>query len=93
MMAISSWIIRKLGYHGCMLLCLLSFGVRFLGYYWMTNPWYVLLIDFVHSVGYGLFYASMTSFAFEKAPPGATATLQGILGATYEGFGGKIQQG
>ncbi|OQV12201.1 hypothetical protein BV898_13543 [Hypsibius exemplaris] len=65
-MAISGWIIRKVGYHGCMLMCLLSFGIRFLGYYLMVNPWFVLLIDVVHSVGYGLFYASMTNFAFEK---------------------------
>ena len=87
MMAVSEWFIRKAGYHGCVMLCLLSYGVRFIGYYFIKNPWLVLPIDVTHSVGYGLFYASMTSFAFEKAPPGTSATLQGLLGAIYEGFG------
>ncbi|GAU90131.1 hypothetical protein RvY_02595 [Ramazzottius varieornatus] len=87
MMAMSEWFIRKVGYHGCVLLCLLSFGVRFIGYYLIENPWLVLPIDVTHAFGFGLFYACMTSYAFEKAPVGIRATLQGLLGAIYEGFG------
>ncbi|XP_055348795.1 major facilitator superfamily domain-containing protein 6-like [Paramacrobiotus metropolitanus] len=90
MMAVSGWIIKKIGYHGCMLLCLVSFGIRFLAYGLIVDPWFVLLIDIVHSVGFGLSYAAMTNFAFAKAPVGGTATLQGILGSTYEGIGQGI---
>ncbi|GAV03342.1 hypothetical protein RvY_13782 [Ramazzottius varieornatus] len=90
MMALSGWIIREVGYHNCMVLSLVSFGVRFLGYYFLGNPWYVMLIETTHSIGFGLFYASMTSFAFERAPPGGAAMLQGLFGATYEGFGQGI---
>ena len=79
MMALSGWIIRVVGYHNCMILSLTSFGIRFLGYYFLGNPWYVMLIETTHSVGFGLFYASMTSFAFERAPPGGAATLQGLF--------------
>lgn len=89
MMALSGWVIRKVGYHGCMLMALVSFGLRFIAYSFLVDPWYILMIDFTHAFGFGLFYATMNSFAFDKAPPGLTGTLQGILGATYEGFGNE----
>ncbi|OQV12199.1 hypothetical protein BV898_13541 [Hypsibius exemplaris] len=87
MMATSGWVIGKLGYHGCMLMALVSFGIRFIGYSYLVDPWYILIIEVTHAFGFGLFYANMSCFAFDKAPPGATGTLQGILGATYEGIG------
>ncbi|OWA55525.1 hypothetical protein BV898_19909 [Hypsibius exemplaris] len=89
-MAVSGWIIRKLGFHTCMLLALLAFGVRFVALYFLLDPWYILLINLTHVFCFGLFYASMMGFAFEKAPPGTRGTLQGILSGTFSGVGQGI---
>uniref|UniRef100_A0A182N1Q3 Major facilitator superfamily associated domain-containing protein n=1 Tax=Anopheles dirus TaxID=7168 RepID=A0A182N1Q3_9DIPT len=84
---LSGWILKKIGHIHAMSLVLLGFGVRFLLYSLLTDPWWVIPIEFMNGITFGLFYATMASYASIVAPPGTEATMQGLVGAVFEGVG------
>ncbi|KAF2887038.1 hypothetical protein ILUMI_19135 [Ignelater luminosus] len=84
---LSSWILKRIGHVNAMSLVLLVIGVRFIFYSVITNPWYTLPIEFCNGLTFGLFYATMASYASIVAPPGTEATTQGLVGAVFEGIG------
>ncbi|XP_043226818.1 major facilitator superfamily domain-containing protein 6-like [Amphibalanus amphitrite] len=90
---ISGWVIRKLGHVYTQTVVLLAFGVRFLLYSLLKNPWVVLPIELLNGLTFGLFYANMVGYACAVAPPGMTATLQGLVGASFECVGVAIGSG
>lgn len=73
---ISGKLLKKIGHVHAMSLVLLGFGVRFFLYSLLTNPWYVLPIELLNGVTFGVFYATMASYASIVAPPGTEATMQ-----------------
>ncbi|TMW50215.1 hypothetical protein DOY81_004716 [Sarcophaga bullata] len=83
----SGWILRKIGHVNAMSLVLFGFGVRFILYSMLQDPWYVLPIELLNGVTFGLFYATMASYASIVAPPGTETTMQGLVGAIFEGVG------
>ncbi|CAL4108286.1 unnamed protein product, partial [Meganyctiphanes norvegica] len=87
---ISGWFINKLGHANCMSLVIGVFGVRYMLYYIVSNPWYFLPLELLNGFTFGIFYATMTSYASEVAPPGTEATMQGFAGAAFEGVGVAI---
>ncbi|XP_017482717.1 PREDICTED: major facilitator superfamily domain-containing protein 6-like protein A isoform X1 [Rhagoletis zephyria] len=84
---LSGWILRKIGHVNAMSLVLFAFGVRFILYSVLVNPWYVLPIEMLNGVTFGIFYSTMASYASIVAPPGTEATMQGLVGAVFEGVG------
>lgn len=84
---LSGWILKKIGHIHAMSLVLLGFGVRFLLYSVLVDPWWVLPIEFMNGITFGIFYSTMTSYASIVAPPGTEATIQGLVGAIFEGVG------
>ncbi|XP_054735184.1 major facilitator superfamily domain-containing protein 6 isoform X1 [Anastrepha obliqua] len=84
---LSGWILRKIGHINAMSLVLFAFGVRFTLYYLLVNPWYVLPIELLNGVTFGIFYSTMASYTSIVAPPGTEATMQGLVGAIFEGLG------
>ncbi|XP_021966839.1 major facilitator superfamily domain-containing protein 6 isoform X2 [Folsomia candida] len=84
---ISSWFIKTLGHVHCMTLVLGAFGLRFIIYSLLTNPWHILPVELLQGVTYGIFYSNMASYAYVVSPPGSAATVQGIVGAAFEGIG------
>ncbi|XP_063697661.1 major facilitator superfamily domain-containing protein 6-A [Culicoides brevitarsis] len=84
---LSGWILRKIGHIHTMTLVLCAFGIRFLLYSLLVNPWYIIPIEFLNGLCFGLFYATMASYASIVAPAGTEATLQGLTGAVFEGIG------
>ncbi|XP_055619237.1 major facilitator superfamily domain-containing protein 6-A isoform X2 [Toxorhynchites rutilus septentrionalis] len=84
---LSGWILKKIGHIHAMSLVLLGFGVRFLLYSLLVDPWWVIPIELLNGVTFGLFYATMASYASIAAPPGTEATMQGLVGAVFEGVG------
>ncbi|XP_059612922.1 major facilitator superfamily domain-containing protein 6 isoform X2 [Phlebotomus argentipes] len=84
---LSGWILKKIGHIHAMSLVLLGFGLRFLLYSALTNPWWVLPIELLNGITFGIFYSTMASYASIVAPPGTEATLQGLVGAVFEGVG------
>lgn len=73
---LSGWILKKIGHIHAMSLVLSGFGLRFLLYSALTNPWWVLPIELLNGVTFGIFYSTMASYASIVAPPGTEATLQ-----------------
>ncbi|CAL8073450.1 unnamed protein product [Orchesella dallaii] len=84
---LSGWIIKKLGHVHCMTLVLGAFGVRFIIYSFITNPWTILPVELFQGLTYGIFYANMVSYANQVSPPGTAATVQGIVQAAFVGIG------
>ncbi|XP_055609461.1 major facilitator superfamily domain-containing protein 6 [Uranotaenia lowii] len=84
---LSGWILKKIGHINAMSVVLLGFGVRFLLYSLLVDPWWVIPIEFLNGITFGLFYATMASYASIVAPPGTEATMQGLVGAVFEGVG------
>ncbi|KAK6627466.1 hypothetical protein RUM44_009943 [Polyplax serrata] len=80
------WIIKKLGHVHLMTLIPFIIGIRFILYSLLPNPWWALPIEVLQS-SLGLSFATMASYASIVAPPGAEATVQGLVGATFEGIG------
>ncbi|GAV06114.1 hypothetical protein RvY_16146 [Ramazzottius varieornatus] len=87
-MFLSQWLIARMGHHGVMVLALGSFCLRYIAYSLLTHySWWALVLELLHGPGFGLFYANMATFAYAKSPPGGVATMQGVLGGIYDGFG------
>ncbi|KAL7734867.1 hypothetical protein ACLKA6_011145 [Drosophila palustris] len=84
---LSGWILKRMGHVNAMSLVLFGFGVRFILYSMLQNPWYILPIELLNGVTFGLFYATMASYASIVAPPGTEATMQSLVGAIFEGVG------
>lgn len=73
---ISGWFISRFGHANCMTLVLFTFGVRLILYSILSNPWWVLPIELMQGITFGIFYATMTTYASIVAPSGTAATLQ-----------------
>ncbi|KAH8300485.1 hypothetical protein KR018_008665 [Drosophila ironensis] len=84
---LSGWILKRIGHINAMSLVLFGFGVRFILYSMLENPWYILPIELLNGVTFGIFYATMASYASIVAPPGTEATMQSLVGAIFEGVG------
>jgi len=44
-------------------------------------------MELFQGVTFGIFYSNMAAYASFISPPGAAATVQGLVGAAFEGFG------
>lgn len=86
-MFLSGRILRKIGHVHAMSLVLFAFGVRFVIYSVLKNPWWCLPVELFQGFTFGLFYATMTSYASIVSAPGTEATVQGAVGAVFEGIG------
>ncbi|KAL7642124.1 UNVERIFIED_CONTAM: hypothetical protein RMT77_006684 [Armadillidium vulgare] len=84
---ISGYFINKLGHVHSMSLVIFVFGLRFIFYSLVVNPWLFLPIELLSGFTFGIFYTVMTSYASIMAPPGGEATVQGVVGAAFEGLG------
>ena len=84
---ISGWVIKKFGNVKCLCLVCVAFSVRFTAYAFLTNPWYVLAIEPLQGITFGLMYAAASSYASLITPPGMHGTMQGLVGGLYFGVG------
>lgn len=80
-------IIKRIGTVNCIYLSLAAYALRFLCYSFIQNSWYVLPIETLHGVTFGLFYAAASSYGSIIAPAGMSGTLQGLIGGIHFGFG------
>ncbi|RXG71496.1 hypothetical protein Avbf_02117 [Armadillidium vulgare] len=76
-----------------MSLVIFVFGLRFIFYSLVVNPWLFLPIELLSGFTFGIFYTVMTSYASIMAPPGGEATVQGVVGAAFEGLGSPEAEG
>ncbi|KAH9523321.1 hypothetical protein Btru_066384 [Bulinus truncatus] len=90
MLFVAGKIIKKFGLVNCLYLTLVCYAVRFLVFSIIKNPWLVLVAEPLYGICFGLMYAAASSYANIIAPPGMSATMQGLLGGVHFGFGKGI---
>ncbi|XP_065366607.1 major facilitator superfamily domain-containing protein 6 [Calliphora vicina] len=87
----SGKIIKKLGYIHCMSLCFFFYAVRLALISWIPNPWYLVGVElFFQGCTYALCYTCIVAYASAVAPPGTSATVQGLMAGMDDGLGFSI---
>ena len=81
--------IQHFGHVKCLCVVCVAYVARFLGYSFLENPWFVLMIEPLHGITFGLMYAAATSYGSVITPPGMHGTIQGIIGGIHFGIGTK----
>lgn len=55
---------------------------------WVNNPWLLLPIEFfLQGPSFALCYTTIVAYASAVAPPGTSATMQGLVAGMDDGFG------
>lgn len=80
-------IIKKLGHQNSMIIGLATLSIRLCLYYVITNPLWILPVEILSGLGYALPYSAMTSYAAVIAPENLKGTIQGLVGAVFQGIG------
>ena len=80
-------IITKVGEHMCLYAACFAYACRFLGYSFLRNPWFVLLIEPLHGVSYGIMYGAASAYGSRMTPKGMHGTMQAILTTLHFGLG------
>ncbi|XP_071949596.1 major facilitator superfamily domain-containing protein 6-like [Antedon mediterranea] len=83
----SGRLIDFLGHQNVIYLTLLCYSLRFLGYSLVRNPYLVLIVEPLHGVTFGAFWAAMRMYASIISPPGMAATLQSFISTVDVGIG------
>lgn len=83
----SGWIIKRLGHWYCMSLGLFAFSFRFYVYSIVTNPYWILPVELVDGIAFGLCHAVLIAYARIIAPSSGVTTVVGMSGSLYEGVG------
>ncbi|KAG8180686.1 hypothetical protein JTE90_006244, partial [Oedothorax gibbosus] len=83
----SDWFIKKLGHSNILSFSLATYCIRLFFYSYLQDPWLTLPMEVVHGITYGLFYATVASYAKLSAKLGTEATTQSILFSTHDGLG------
>ncbi|XP_015114368.1 major facilitator superfamily domain-containing protein 6 [Diachasma alloeum] len=84
---LSGRVLKKLGHINVMSLVLLFYAARFMAYSLVRNVWVFLIIEILHGPTLGLCWPTMVSYGEKVAPSGTRATMQGFVGAVFEGIG------
>lgn len=58
-----------------------------MAYSLITNPWLFLMVEILHGPTLGLSWPTMVAYGDKIAPSGTRATMQGFVGAVFEGLG------
>jgi MFS family permease len=83
----SGKVIKRIGEVSCLYIAFVAYGIRFLSYAFLMNIWLVLPVELLHGVTFGLMFPAATMYASRIAPPGMSATLQGLVSGIHFGFG------
>lgn len=85
---ISGKILKKIGYVHCLTFCFLMYSLRLALISMITNPWWLVPIElFMQGPSYALCYTCIVAYASAIAPPGASATVQGLVAGMDDGVG------
>ena len=83
----SDWIINKFGMVNMIILALVMYGVRYVGYSYITCAWYAFPFEALEVFTIFLLRVGSASYVKVNAPPGTLATLNGLSGGMHFGFG------
>ncbi|KAJ8938551.1 hypothetical protein NQ314_011440 [Rhamnusium bicolor] len=87
----SGKILERFGHVHCFSMCFINYALRLALISIVPSPWWIVPIEFVlQGPTYALTYTTIVAYANELAPPGASATMQGIAAGMDDGFGYAI---
>jgi MFS family permease len=86
-MYVSGPVIRRLGGVRCLYVVAVAYTVRFVSYSLIPGAWFVLPVELLHGVTYGLLMPTVTSYGSPIIPPEMSATIQGIIGGLFDSLG------
>ena len=84
---ISDWMVDRIGCNNTLILALLTYSVRYLGYSYITNPWHAFPFEAMELFTINLFKVACAQWVGANAPQGLLATLNGISGGIHYGIG------
>lgn len=88
---ISGKILKRIGYVHCLSFCFFMYFIRLALISVIPNPWWLILIElFMQGSSYALCYTCIVGYASEVAPPGTSATVQGLVAGMDDGLGFAI---
>lgn len=80
-------LLKRLGSFGLLMVGMAVTGVRLLLFAAVSAPAGILAFQFLNGLTFPAVWVAGVSFAYENAPPGLSATAQGLFGAMIFGFG------
>lgn len=84
----SGAILKRIGYVHCLSFCFFMYAVRLGLISMITNPWWLVAIEaFMQGPTYALCYTCIVAYASAVAPPGTSATVQGLVAGMDDGLG------
>ncbi|KOC59868.1 Major facilitator superfamily domain-containing protein 6-B, partial [Habropoda laboriosa] len=84
-------ILKKLGFGYTFTFCFVCYALRLGLISLASTPWWVIPIElFMQGPTYALCYTTIVAYASKVAPPGTSATVQGIVAGMDDGFGFAI---
>lgn len=88
---VSGKILKRIGFVHCLSLCFFMYSIRLGLISMIPNPWWLVLIElFMQGCTYALCYTCIVAYASAVAPPGTTATVQGLVAGMDDGAGFAI---
>jgi len=86
----SDIIINKFGQINIIIFALIMYGVRYVGYSFITCAWYAFPFEALEVFTLSLLRVASSKYVREQAPPGTLASLTGLSAGAHYGFGKGI---
>lgn len=86
----SDRLLKRWGIKNVLLLALAALVVRLLAYALISNPWLVLPVQLLHGFSFSALWAAGVAYADKIAPPGLSATAQGLFTSVFMGLAAAI---
>ncbi|RZC43211.1 MFS 1 and/or Nuc H symport domain containing protein [Asbolus verrucosus] len=84
-------LLERFGHVSCFTMCFFSYALRIGLISLAASPWWIILSEFfLNGPSYAMAYATIAAYANDLAPPGASATMQGIAAGMDDGLGYAI---
>ena len=80
-------LLAKLKPHGLLILSMFATMIRLFLYAIFTSPTGIIVFQLINGFTFATLWVAGVSFINENAPPGLSATTQGVFGAAVFGFG------
>ncbi|KAG7397193.1 hypothetical protein PHYBOEH_001132 [Phytophthora boehmeriae] len=87
---VSNSMIKRFGSAVCLCIVVAALFIRDMVYIYMEQPWYVIPVETLHGITFGLLLATLTTYLYAAAPKGAAGTMIGLLTAFQRGIGSGI---
>uniref|UniRef100_A0A2H8TQW3 Major facilitator superfamily domain-containing protein 6-A n=1 Tax=Melanaphis sacchari TaxID=742174 RepID=A0A2H8TQW3_9HEMI len=87
---LSGHLIKRTGHMTAFSISFAIFAFRFLLYSFIRDPLWVLPVELLNGLTFGLSYIAGISYSAKIAPVGSEGTVQGLFSMAFQGFGASL---